>query len=321
MMTAWSESLKSRPILICCANFTGSSISTLIRSHSEKRMPIYVVGAAPEYGAYLQDLASCAGAMYFSKNAGGLMLDDFTKAGVTAFGTCAKATITMRETVFTGLLEENKAAAAAFVQSQILDGMDEAGKTKLESRLSNINGQVGIVKVPLTTMGEASFLKEVVDDSYLAARSAIRSGVLPGAGRAFVWAQGRLSAKEADWFEYSTSFRLGVYAVEYALSSVTEQLCKNGGIDPDIVIGQFSGSDLGKYATVMFNDKTLSILSFDGNGAYDSDSVENFNSVFGHAVAIGVLDSAAVQMVALENAANEAAEWVATEIFVMPSVS
>lgn len=324
MAQAWGQLILPkgpRPLLFCCSNMNHSALSTLIRREHPQtggKLPWYAVHADVNHVAYLRDLAAVTGAMYFSKNDGGMLLDDFTKAGIEAFGTCEKVTITMRDTVFLGLSPENTARAVADVEAQMLEGMDPEAKNKLQARLSNINGDVGVVKIPLATMGEASFYKEVVDDAYLAARSAARDGVLPGAGRGFIWAAINTVAEFPDGS--SNSFAMGWQAATAALYAVTKRLCLNGGVDPSAVTDVFEDRDFDKNDTVIFNDKTLGVLySVKGEGGNASES--DYQNCFGNAVKLGVLDSAAVQIAALDNAATEAAEWVETAIFVMPSVS
>ncbi len=318
MVRVWNELSaargEGRPLLFVCANLQHSALNTLIRRETGNgtKAPIYVATVTAGMGDYLYDLALTVDSSYFAKGDGGIMMDDFARLGLNAFGTCDKVIMSLKETVFMGLVPEFVGHALSHIASLLLDAPEDkiAG---LHKRAANIDGKIGVVRMPFPTWGAGTFLKEVVEDSHLACRSAFKSGVLPGAGRSLIAAGFQiLDGPDAG----SASFLKGWIALCEALPSVMAQLLSNGGL-PASVVQAFKNQNIPGYETIMLNDYTLTRVSVnypDGDDTLSSD-------VYGDAVEIGVLDSTEAVIAALENAAAEAAEWVETAIFVMPSVS
>ena len=163
-----------------------------------------------EAGLMLGDIAAVTGATVFDSVRGRLanesvVLNDIGRiAGVSA--TAKSTTLKLAEKVSVGLADIDadmlrKQRIADIEAEYDAEGAkdDMAMQEQKKRRISNLNGGVGIIKVPLSSQTNLSEMSETLEDGYLAATSAL-DGVLPGAGKGLYMAGYyiREMAKRAD---------------------------------------------------------------------------------------------------------------------------
>jgi len=303
MMQAWVMEFEKdgRPLVVVSLNLEGSALGTLVkrvRAGGGPVLPVYCVRA--EDAAVLSDLRAVVGGKNLVKR-DGAMLADFK--GVGDFGEAAKVIVDMKGSVFIGKEGVGDLAAHKDVIRVMLDGADnEEKRAKLKGRLANMEQRIGIIKVPIITTGATNWLKEVVEDAYMASFAALKEGVLPGAGLSI--ARAGMSLGEGEHDELS-----GLDDVSFA---VFRRLLENGGVDSGVIedcCGIVAQNE-GELSSVLLDERMLKVLAEDG----DSSQFELCD-----AIEIGVLDSLSAIKAAVYNAAEEAAEWIETRKVVLPN--
>jgi chaperonin GroEL len=155
-------------------------------------------------------------------------------------------------------------------------------KEKFKKRLANLTGGVGIIKAGGATEVEKSNKKAIIEDSILSSKSAIEEGFVPGGG--YVYLKGSQDYKKDKAFlkDLVGDELEGAEIVFSSLPCVIKTIVSNCGESGDVVV-----------------DKILSSKKF-GFG-FDAKSKK-----FGNLLEFGILDSAKVIRVALENSISTA---------------
>jgi chaperonin GroEL len=292
MIQAWVAEYEKdqRPLVVVALNLEGSALGTLVkrvRAGGGPVMPVYCVKAASN--EVLGDLRSVVGGKSLVKQDGS-MLADFK--GVQDFGEAAKVIVDLKGAVFVGKegvgdLEGRKGALEVLMAAAEGDEQRE----KIKARIANMEQRVGVIKIPIVTTGSTNWLKEVVEDAYMASFAALKEGVLPGAG---------LSIARAGW-------EVGKEKFKAASVAVFSQLLRNGGIPETDIAEAVAWGIADTYEVLLLDDECLQQLLSDGAGKW------------GDAVELGVLDSLSAVKAAVYNAAEEAAEWIETKFVVLPN--
>jgi chaperonin GroEL len=232
----------------------------------------------------MQDLAAVTGGKVFDAKKGS-PLDDFEDE--RDFGQVARVVALRDRTTFLPAEDRKRLVVerSDALRAQAEVEKDEEMEATLRSRIAAISGGVGVIRVPVLTGGDYSDKRELYEDAYMAAFSAMSEGVLPGGGFALLRALYRIDGKvEGD-------IEPGFVSVGEALRAPVRVILSNGGVDPNKMVVE-----------VIFKD--------DWRTVYDLRT-----KTIGDCVALGVLDSVRVVSTALENAAAEACLLVMTENF------
>lgn len=292
MMKAWVDqhAQDQRPLVIVALNLEGSALGTLVKrvlANSGQVMPVYCVRAASV--EEMEDLQSVVGGRNLLKRSGA-MLADFK--GVGDFGEAAKVIIDLKGSVFVGKEGVGDLAGRKGVLEVMMENSaGEEDREKIKARIANMEQRVGVIKIPIVTTGSTNWLKEVVEDAYMASFAALKEGVLPGAG---------LSIARAGW-------EVGDEKFKDASMAVFSQLLRNGGVAEKRIAEQAEYGTLDTYDVLLLDDECLTDLLSDGGGKW------------GDAIELGVLDSLSAVKAAVYNAAEEAAEWIETHYSVLPN--
>ena len=279
IVAAWSgfcqaqDGNLNRPLLIICTGIESEARNTAImRSIGGQRMPWYVVSAPGDFRMW-EDLEAISGADMISGSEKKSVLYFTMKNAVIM----PSVTIGVNETILPidlQALQQN--GLIERLKSLEADASTDQ-KAEIKSRIARLEGRVGVIKVPKATMARDSWTSEVLEDAYLASVSALEDGVLPGAGRAL-----------------SACLSQGLYTpVRAALPKVMETLLKNGANQSESI------EMFVVQACRDFSDETISL-----DDSFEVRIVNAFED--------GILDSAAAVIAAVENACEEAADWIET---------
>ena len=160
-------------------------------------------------------------------------------------------------------------------------------KDKLTKRIASLSGGIGVIRAGGAGESEKRNRKATIEDAILAAKSAIAEGVVPGGGYTLLHAA--LKGEENFLTTLEGSERIGAQCVLSALKSITKTIGENSGINGEVLV------------------KTLVDNKDQKNFGYNAKTSE-----FGDLVEMGVLDSAKVLRVALENAVSAASMCLLT---------
>ena len=175
----------------------------------------------------------------------------------------------------------------AQLRAQIEASTDEYMTQKLRERLARLTSGTAIISVGCATDIETHERKLRMDDALMAASAALRSGIVAGGGVTYIRAA---VALERAIPTFPKHLREGAKILASALPSILEQICKNAGVSPDLVIARVRR----------------------GTRGYDA-VTHKFVDMF----AAQIVDPAAVITQVVTNAASVAATLATTEAIVI----
>ena len=155
-------------------------------------------------------------------------------------------------------------------------------KTKFEKRIANLTGGIAVIKAGGASEAETANRKATIEDAILAAKSAIEEGCAPGGGYIFFKASKAMMQDKNLWKNITEDEKEGIMIVQKALPVVLRTIAENAGYPGDVVLAESSRL---KKEGIGFNAKTKKF----------EDLIES-----------GVLDSAKVLRVSLENSISAA---------------
>lgn len=171
------------------------------------------------------------------------------------------------------------------LRRQIEKSTSDYDKEKLQERLAKLSGGVAVIRVGAPSEAEMKNRKEAFDDAISATKAALAEGIVPGGGRALLYAVSALEKLEADC---DGDERTGLRILRLALESPTRQIAENSGFDPGVVV-----------------DRTRSQPKTSGFDAAKGTYVNLLDA--------GIVDPTKVVRVALENAVSVAGVLLLTE--------
>jgi chaperonin GroEL len=238
----------------------------------------------PRRARLIEDLAILTGGTVISDTTGKRV----ETAEIEDCGQCNRVEITRDSTTIIGG-HGNKDKIADRIQA-IQDQLDAGeldgafGLLDLEERIANLSGGVGIIRVGAATKMELGEKKDRIDDSLHATKAAIRDGVVPGGGVAYIRVKKRLKDLKGANSEQDA----GIQIVLRALEEPLRQIAFNAGDSPDVIVNKVT----------------------EGNDQFGYDAS---NSTFGDMFDIGIIDPTTVVKTALINAASVAGLLLLTD--------
>lgn len=163
-----------------------------------------------------------------------------------------------------------------------LDGV--FGILDLKERIANLTGGVGIIRVGAATKMELGEKKDRIDDSLHATKAAIKDGVVPGGGVAYIRVKEKLKNLKGSNDEQNAGIQIVLRAMEEPL----RQIAVNAGDSPDVIVNKVA----------------------EGTDEFGYDASD---SSFGNMFDIGIIDPTNVTKTALINAASVAGLLLITD--------
>lgn len=256
-------------------NINGAIVTCAVRGPDWK---------GPRRARLIEDLAILTGGTVISDTTGKRV----ETAEIEDCGQCNRVEITRDSTtIIGGHGDKNKIAdRIQAIQDQLdaaeLDGA--FGLQDLEERIANLSGGVGIIRVGAATKMELGEKKDRIDDSLHATKAAIKDGVVPGGGVAYIRVKERLKDLKGANSEQDA----GIQIVLRALEEPLRQIAFNAGDSPDVIVNKVT----------------------EGNDQFGYDAS---NSTFGDMFDIGIIDPTTVVKTALINAASVAGLLLLTD--------
>lgn len=295
-----STSSTKRPIFIIADDYSEDILATLVMNRL-RGLNVCAI-KSPSYGdnrkAILEDIAVLCGGRVVSDETGTRLEHAVVESGI--LGEAKRVLVTKENTViFDGFGAQDKLQARAdSLRKQIEQTTNEFEKSELEERLAKLTSGVGIISVGADTEVERKELRDRVDDAFAAAKSAIKSGYVPGAGVMLLKSKQHLE-KEcgiAGKDVANDTFHLGCKIFLWALAAPLKKMLSNAGFDimdaANVINKVVEASDM--------------------NYGFNIDTKQ-----FGDLVKDGIIDSTEVVLNEIKNASSIASLLLVTDCIVV----
>ena len=273
-----------RPFLIICDEMDEVVNTTLVLNVLQGAVRCCVVKGI-DFGDsrknIMNDIAVATGATYICPETG----IDITQATLESLGAAHKVVISKDHTIIyqgAGSPKQINDIAEVLKKRLADPGISSYDKSKFEKRLANLVGGIGVIKAGGATEAEKQNRKATIQDAILASKSAIDEGCAPGGG--YIYYKGSLEAKNDKefWKTLEGDEKEGAEIVFSSLPIIMKTIAENSGVSGDVVLADIKK---GKKKNYGYNAKTKTYCDL---------------------AEAGVLDSAKVLRVALENSVSTA---------------
>lgn len=243
----------------------------------------------------MQDIATKVGATYFCTENG----KDIKDIEYEDLGHAKKVVVSRDSTIIyegDGNPEEIKERAEILKKRLADSSTTPYDKIKFSKRLANLTNGIAVIRAGGATEVEKCNRKATIEDAILASKSAISEGCVPGGGYIYYKAAQAIQKDKKWWKELEGDEEIGADIVVESLPSILRTVAENAGMPGDVII---EWSEI-KPKIFMNN------MGFNAKTRKWSDLLED-----------GVLDSAKVARVALENSISTASMILATDCIIL----
>jgi chaperonin GroEL len=271
-----------RPLLIFCAEMAGEAAATVVRNVKSKAIVCAVVqfpNWLKDNKELLRDVAIFTGSVFCSED-DGFNLDNITPENILPLlGTCEQFRATDKESIIIGANGDAELIKkrVELINSKITEGLSDYDMEQLQARKSKLTGGIAMFYAGGKTEAERTSTLSRCEDAILAVRSAIQEGYLPGGGKVYLMC----------------ALKLSDTPLARSLKAIIEQICANAEIPASFVIDQLEIADEDNWG---FNAKT---------------------GEFEDLCKSGIVDSAKVVRVALENAVSIGLVFLNTDCLIV----
>jgi len=277
-----------KELMVIAEDIEGEVLATLVVNKTRGVFNVLAV-RAPSFGdrreAVMEDIAILTGGRVISERTGTRL----EKATISDLGTARSVTTTKDSTLIVdgGGSQEAIQARIRELRAQLANGVSDFDREKLQQRLANLSGGVGVIKVGAATEVEMKEKKLRTQDALAATRAALEEGVVPGGGVALVIALPALDSIKTKLVDQMT----GVNILRRALEEPLRQIAENAGYEGPVVVANVRERPFG--------------CGFDATtGQY----VDMFQA--------GIVDPVKVTRTALQNAVSIAALLLTTDTLI-----
>ncbi len=272
-----------KPVLIVAEDVEGEALAALILNRLQGTLKVAAI-KAPGFGdrrkAMMEDISILTDAAFVSEESG-IQLE---KVDTSHLGTAGKVVITKEKiTMYEGGGNQKKVQKRIDqIKRQMEETSSQYDLEKLQERLAKLSGGVAIISVGGMSEQEVKERKDRVEDALNATQAAVQEGIIAGGGTIGVRVKQQLEKQR-----FKSDEKMGLQIVLKALEAPIQQIARNVGMDPGMVLTEIREEK----GNVGFNAMT---------GEYTD------------LVKAGVVDPVKVMRVALQSAASIAALNIGT---------
>lgn len=268
----YQQNGSGRPILIVCDDIDDTINVMLIMNTLRGALKCCVVKGV-DFGDgrknTMEDIATAVGAVHICPE-NGVTINQATTADL---GQAAKVVVSRDSCIiYEGYGDpELIKSRASVLQKRLEDpALGDYDRTKFEKRLANLTGGIAIIKAGGASETEKNNRKATIEDSILAAKSAIAEGCVPGSGYIYFRASEELPKDKAFWKSLIGDEKEGAEIVVKSLPIVMKTVIDNCGESSEVIMNKIrSLTTWGKG----FNAKTKKIENLVDGGVLDSSKV------------------------------------------------
>lgn len=275
------QAFQGKPLVIICDDIDDSILTFFLYNHLNGALKSCIIKGV-DFGDnrknIMEDIAICTGATFVCSEYG----LELKNCGPEILGTADYVTVSKDSTIIRegGGDPDSIKSRIEILKERLSDqSLPNYDKTKFEDRIASLSGAIGIIRAGGASETEAMNKKATIEDAILAAKSAIDEGVVPGSGSVYL----RAFLNKPIIKDISEDTELGRQIVYNSLPEITKIIAENAGAHGDSVI-----------ETIIKNKKKP-------NFGYNAKT-----GVFGNLIDMGILDSAKVLRVSIENAVSAA---------------
>lgn len=263
---------EGRPLLIVCDDIDEAINMMLVFNTMQGAIKCCVVKGI-DYGDarknIMADLSVAVGAQYICQE-NGIQL---TQATVNHLGRASRVIIGRDSCIIYegGGDPEEIQARSEIIQMRLKDPQTtDYDRTKFEKRIANLTGGIAIIKAGGASEAEKQNLKATIDDSILAAKSAVEEGCAPGGGYIYFHAAEALKADKSFWKQLKGNEVEGADIIVSSLPIIMETIINNSGESSEVIMNKLRSS---RQEYKGFNAKTKKVENLIEGGVLDSTKV------------------------------------------------
>lgn len=275
-----------REMVLFAEDVEGQALAFLIQNYIQGKF-VCVPVKFPSYAGYQKDLmfdfATLIQANVLGDEQGKKTID----GDLSDYGTCEKIVITREST----LVNWGKGDVTARIEEvkTLMDWEKDHYRTeKLKERLSKLTGKAAHIKVGWASDTEQLEIKDRIEDSLNATKSAIEEGIVEWAGTALA-----RCAKNVSLITGSPEFNAWVKIVVNAMSAPFKRIIKNWGENADAILGKVLES------TDSYNSLTMEYENLIESGIIDPVKVVK-NELINAVATSGILLTSSVAITAID---------------------
>ncbi len=223
------------PLIVIAQDITGHAMVTMAMNDSKSVMnciPIQAPGFGDRKTDNLKDIAALAGATFIDP----ALNMDFRKGfDPEWFGSFRKVEAKLRSTLFVALPEAQEIIneRKEHLKREMASLDSDYDRDRLSERIAKLAGGLCIVQVGGPTEAALKERRARIEDALGAVRGALKTGVVPGAGTAYLTASDTLLSEAAnDGSVEATGWKV----LAQALRAPLYQLAINAGVSGDMTV-------------------------------------------------------------------------------------
>lgn len=307
-----------KELVVIADDVDGEALTTLVVNKLRGALSVLAI-KAPGFGdnqkGMLEDIAILTGGKVVTEETG-------MKLEETELNDLGKATkvISSKDTttIVGGQGKKKDLDARVATLQRLIEDADDYDKKNLKERMAKLVGGVAVIKVGAATEVEQKEKQHRVEDAVEATKAAIEEGIVPGGGISLLNESTKLiDFKDQNGDKLTIEENSALDVLIEALKEPIQQIARNAGISPDLVVYNVLDSQNAYEKKVLKSGKvSISKLrsrkQINFNMGYDA-----AKDLYVDMIDAGIIDPVKVVTSALRNSVSTAAMLLTTEAAVV----